>query len=74
LCATWLKSADDPALAAFLEILRTAKPPLERKWKSESSFNGTAILGIALATMKSGSDADKNVCKTWLTSFLIDSL
>ena len=29
LCATWLKSADNPALMAFLEIMRTAKPAIK---------------------------------------------
>ena len=26
LCASWLRSADNPALAAFLDILRAARP------------------------------------------------
>jgi hypothetical protein len=38
------------------------------------SVDGTAILGIALATMKNGSDGDKNVCKGFFSSFVGDSL
>ena len=34
LCATWPKSADNPALAAFVEILRTAKPAIRTQMEA----------------------------------------
>jgi len=34
LCAAWLKSADNPALAAFVEILRTAKPAIRTQMEA----------------------------------------
>src|SRR2546427_10226243 len=34
LCATWLRSADNPALAAFVEILRTAKPAIRTQMEA----------------------------------------
>lgn len=34
LCATWLKSTHNPALTAFLEILRTAKPAIRTQMEN----------------------------------------
>src|SRR2546426_10453443 len=36
LCATWLKSTHNPALTAFLEILRTAKPAIRTQMEAQS--------------------------------------